>query len=58
MTDALKNINAGLVKIKEGQNSLPPYEHQVEAISALNEMNKKTSFSTMVVLPTGGGKRG
>ena len=33
-----------------------PYEHQKEAMHCLDTMDRLPSFSTMVVLPTGGGK--
>ena len=33
-----------------------PYEHQKEAMHCLDMMDRLPSFSTMVVLPTGGGK--
>ena len=57
MTEIIvKSENAGTVRIKEGKNSRLLYPHQVEAINALNQINKKSSFSTMVVLPTGAGK--
>ena len=32
------------------------YDHQKEAMDALDKMNESKSFSTLVVLPTGGGK--
>lgn len=38
------------------ENPKQLYEHQVEAIEALNEINKENAFRTMIVIPTGGGK--
>lgn len=50
------NKNAGTVKIMPGKNSRQLYEHQVNAIAALNKIDAQDYFSTLVVLPTGGGK--
>ena len=44
-----------IIKIKE-KNTRPSYQHQIEAKQNLDRMNKLDSFSTLVVLPTGGGK--
>ena len=41
---------------KKGTNTRIPYEHQKNAMVALDKMNQESSFSTLVVLPTGGGK--
>lgn len=46
----------GTVSIKESSNPRSPYEHQEEAIRNLNIIDKLDSYSTLVVLPTGGGK--
>lgn len=45
----------GKIKAKDGEDRIP-YEHQQDAMSALDKMNELSSFSTLVVLPTGGGK--
>ena len=37
--------------------SRTPYLHQREAIAALNTLNKLNSYSTLLVLPTGGGNK-
>jgi superfamily II DNA or RNA helicase len=50
------NKNASTVKVMTGKNPRQLYEHQVNAIAALNKIDTKDSFSTLVVLPTGGGK--
>lgn len=50
------NKNAGTVKIMTGKNSRQLYEHQVNAIAALNKIDDQDNFSTLVVLPTGAGK--
>ena len=41
---------------KEGSNTRTPYEHQRKAMECLDKMNQESSYSTLVVLPTGGGK--
>ena len=41
---------------KKGTNTRIPYEHQKNAMVALDKMNQESYFSTLVVLPTGGGK--
>lgn len=41
---------------KKGTNTRTPYEHQKKAMEALDKMNQEESYSTLVVLPTGGGK--
>lgn len=40
----------------KGSNTRTPYEHQRKAMEHLDLMNKSNSYSTLVVLPTGGGK--
>ena len=52
----INNINAGTVKVVNGKNPRRLYEHQIDAISALNKMDTRDCFSTLIVLPTGGGK--
>lgn len=41
---------------KKGTNIRAPYEHQKKAMACLDIINKNKSYSTLVVLPTGGGK--
>lgn len=41
---------------KKGTNTRTPYEHQKKAMEALDKMNQEASYSTLVALPTGGGK--
>ncbi len=50
------NKNAGTVYVNKGRNPRDAYEHQIEAQIKLNEIDKKDSFSTLLVLPTGAGK--
>jgi len=46
----------GIIETKKGTNTRTPYEHQKKAMEALDKMNQEASYSTLVVLPTGGGK--
>ena len=48
---------AGEVHPIPGANTRHPYQHQLDAIKALDQMDSENSnYSTLVVLPTGGGK--
>lgn len=40
----------------KGKNTRTPYDHQRKAMECLDLMNQHKSYSTLVVLPTGGGK--
>lgn len=40
----------------EGANKRPLYEHQIDAIAKLNQIDKGSCFSSLLVIPTGGGK--
>lgn len=46
----------GVIETKKSTNTRTPYEHQKRAMEALDKMNQEASYSTLVVLPTGGGK--
>lgn len=46
----------GIIVPQAGLSKRAPYEHQKEAMRALDLLNGESSFSTMIVLPTGGGK--
>ena len=48
--------SCGDILPKNGTNIRSPYEHQKKAMEALDKINKEESYSTLVVLPTGGGK--
>lgn len=50
------NMNAKTITPAPGRNPRQLYEHQVEAEKALDEINRKGDFRTLLVLPTGGGK--
>lgn len=59
MTDMpimIENINAQTITPALGKNPRQLYEHQEEAIRKLDAMDKRGSFRTLLVLPTGGGK--
>lgn len=46
----------GEVYPKKGTNTRTPYEHQKKAMVCLDKINTSPAYSTLVVLPTGGGK--
>ena len=46
----------GIVSAKQGRNTRSPYEHQKKAMESLDIIDEAPSYSTLVVLPTGGGK--
>ncbi len=46
----------GTVEVIPKYNPKQLYEHQVEAIEALDRLNTKHSFKSLLVIPTGGGK--
>ena len=54
--DYIEVQSNGQIMPKKGTNTRAPYDHQKMAMEALDKMNKEKSFSTLVVLPTGGGK--
>jgi len=55
--DETVNISyAGKVRVINGNSPRNLYEHQIEAIEKMNLLDKEDRFSTLVVLPTGGGK--
>lgn len=56
MSNSVEIPYYGRVKVSGGKNPRNLYPHQREAIKYLNEINKSCSFSTLLVLPTGGGK--
>lgn len=51
-----KNFNAKTITPAEGKNPRILYEHQIEAMRAMDKINKKEGFRSLLVLPTGGGK--
>jgi superfamily II DNA or RNA helicase len=46
---------AGTIKVSQGKHPKELYEHQNQAIKALNK-NNNSPFEGLLVLPTGGGK--
>lgn len=41
---------------KKGKNPRILYEHQIEAMQNIDEINEKENFRSLLVIPTGGGK--
>lgn len=54
--DYIEVRSFGKVFPKKGINTRVPYEHQKDAMENLDIINKSDKYSTMIVLPTGGGK--
>lgn len=46
----------GKIFPKTGKNNRLPYKHQEMAMMNLNIIDQKDSYSTLIILPTGGGK--
>lgn len=46
----------GTVYPKKGSNPRAPYQHQKAAMKALDSIDQREDYSTLIVLPTGGGK--
>ncbi len=55
-TDTIEVKSFGEVFPRSGTNVRMPYEHQKRAMECLDQMNRTPAYSTLVVLPTGGGK--
>ena len=55
-TDCIEVKSFGEVYPKKGTNTRTPYEHQKKAMACLDKVNSSPAYSTLVVLPTGGGK--
>ena len=56
MKDYIEVKSNGRVRAKKGTNTRTPYHNQKDAMRKLSIINEEKSFSTLVVLPTGGGK--
>ena len=55
--DFIETKANGVVTPKQGKNTRIPYEHQKDAMEALSNIDAiKSSYSGLIVLPTGGGK--
>ena len=55
-TEYVEVKSFGEVFPRIGTNARAPYEHQKRAMERLDQINRSPSYSTLVVLPTGGGK--
>lgn len=42
----IENRNAGQVNVAEGKNPRILYEHQIDAMRCMNEINKQSNFSS------------
>ena len=56
MKDYIEVKSYGKVFPKKGANERMPYAHQKGAMENLDIINESKQYSTMIVLPTGGGK--
>ena len=56
MNAAIETKSNGTIYPKKITNKRDLYEHQKKAMKNLDIMNRNNSYSTLVVLPTGGGK--
>ena len=56
LTDTIEVQSSGKVTPQAGTNPRLPYEHQKKAMESLDILDREHSYSTLVVLPTGGGK--
>ena len=54
--ESVVSKNAKTVPVKPGPNPRRLFPHQVAAMGRLDELNRASSFSSLLVLPTGGGK--
>lgn len=50
------NYNAKTITPAVGKNPRTLYEHQIDAMKEMDKINKKDTFRSLLVLPTGGGK--
>ncbi|TYC88534.1 DEAD/DEAH box helicase [Acetobacterium wieringae] len=48
--------SAATIQVRKGKNPRSLYEHQAEAMLKMNKINQNNEFSSLLVLPTGGGK--
>lgn len=56
LTDKVQVAFSGKVTPDNRANPRVPYEHQSKAMKCLDILDKEDTYSTLVVLPTGGGK--
>ncbi len=53
---SVKNNNAGTIKVTKDNNPGTLYQHQIDAMTKLNQFTDKSKFKGLLVIPTGGGK--
>ena len=56
LSDTVEVKSCGQIYPRKGMNQRTPYEHQKKAMECLDQINQESAYSTLVVLPTGGGK--
>lgn len=56
MGERKETTSSGRITPRSGVNDRVPYEHQKKAMECMDRINADADFSTLVVLPTGGGK--
>ena len=56
MEERKETTSSGRIIPRSGINDRIPYEHQKKAMECMDRINSGSDFSTLVVLPTGGGK--
>ncbi len=56
MIDSIETKSNGTITPKKISNTRVLYEHQKKSMANLDIINRNSSYSTLVVLPTGGGK--
>ena len=56
MVERKEITSSGRIAPRSGVNDRVPYEHQKKAMECMDQINTNAAFSTLVVLPTGGGK--
>ena len=56
MDDFIEVTSNGTVSARNGVNNRTPYDHQKDAMKCMDIIDHEDTFSTLVVLPTGGGK--
>lgn len=56
MAERKEITSSGRIAPRNGVNDRVPYEHQKKAMECMDRINSSADFSTLVVLPTGGGK--
>ncbi len=55
LSDSVTVRSFGVVSCNSRGNRRTPYEHQKKAMEYLDKIDREPDYSTLVVLPTGGG---